>query len=93
MAPYWTKRRKVQSKVSEHAATIINSSSHLENNKQDTLDCATEDLYYDTIENIKQHSDSTSTGTLENQIHSDCLIDSNNIDGHLESGEVPALSS
>ena len=93
MASYWTKRRKVQSKVSEHVAAIINSSSHLENNEQDTFDCETEDLYYDTIENIQQHSDSTRTGTLENQIHSVCLNDSNNIDGHLDSGEVPALSS
>ena len=93
MASYWTKGRKVQSKVSEHVAAIINSSSHLENNEQDTLDCNTDDLYYDTIENIQQHSDSTSTGTLENQIHSVCLNDSNTIDGHLESSEGPALSS
>ena len=93
MAYYWTKHGKVQSKVSEHVKAIINSSSsHFENNEQDTLDSETEDLYYITIENIQQHSDS-STGTLENQTHSVVLNDSNNIDGYLESDEVPALSS
>ena len=30
---------------------------------------------------------------MENQIHSVCLNDSNNIDAHLESSDVPALSS
>ena len=90
MASYWTKRRKVQSKVSIMQLSLT---AHLENNEQDTLDCETDDLYNDSIENIQQHSDSTSTGTLENQIHSVCLNDSNNIDGHQESGEVPALSS
>ena len=93
LASYWTKHGKVQSKVSKHVKAIINvisSSSHFENNEQDTPDSETEDLYYNTIENIQQHSDS-STGTVEN--HSVVLNDSNNIDGYLESDEVPALSS
>ena len=70
--------------------SLINKSSHSENNEHDTNDSETEDLNSCTIENIQQHVDSN---TLENQIHTDTVDVILQESNGSESDGVSALSN